>query len=188
MTEPFAAADPKQQRLDQPQRGRKWTAAAIALGGGLLTAGALTLASHSTSTASHGASTAGVSDLSTVATADIGSAVETLSPAVSSQLTAEAKSCNAPLAYVSIAKAPGSAGGNIRIISGSYVSPSFQLTDAPQRVAIPFPAPYPMGQGTIGIEANSNGAIISLRPAWTVAAINGSAIRNVIWKTGNPCQ
>lgn len=181
MTEPSAAADPKQQRLDKPQRGRKWTAAAIALGGGLLTAGALTLVSH-------GTSTAGVSDLSTVAMADIGAAADTLSPAVSAQLTAEAKGCNAPLAYVSIAKAPGSAGGSIRIISGSYVSPSFQLTDAPQRVAIPFPAPYPLGHGTIGIEANSNGAIISLRPAWSVAPINGSAIRNVIWNTGNPCQ
>lgn len=183
MSEQSAAKGPQQQLGQQPPQraGRRLTAAAIALAGGLLTAGALTLASYQTSTGT-------ASDLSIVAVADIGAAAQTIDPAVSSQLAAGARSCSTPLAHVTIAKVAGAAGGTIRIRSGNYVSPPFALTDAPQRVAIPFPAPYPLGHGAISIEGTASGALISLRPGWTVASLNGSAVRNVVWKVGNPCQ
>jgi hypothetical protein len=44
---------------------------------------------------------------------------------------------------VTLVKAPGSPSGTVRVRSGSYLSPAFHVTEAPQRVAIPYPAPYP---------------------------------------------
>ena len=87
--------------------------------------------------------------LALVAPAEIGDASKTLDPASSEQLAARAKECSVPLAHVAIWKIAGTSGGIIRIRSGNYVSPPFNLTEAPQRVAIPFPAPYPTGQGVI---------------------------------------
>lgn len=154
----------------------------IALIGGALTAGALGLVSAGTSTPN------ATSDLSTVAAADIGGAAATLNPAEAAQLAGEAKSCKVPLAYVTVAKLAGATGGTIRIKSGNYLSPPFALTDAPQRIAVPFPAPYPVGRGVISIEGDASGALISLHPTWSLAAVKGAAVRNVVWKTGNPCR
>jgi len=153
----------------------------MAVAGGVLTAGALFLISNNTSTGDS-------SNLSIVAASDIPAATETLDPATSGQLAAGAKNCTVPLAYVRITKRPDAAGGVIRIRSGNYVSPPFQMTDAPQQVAIPYPAPYPTGHGTISIEGNASGALVSLYPTWNVETVSGSAARNVIWKPGNPCQ
>jgi len=99
-----------------------------------------------------------------VVPAEIIDASKTLDPASSEQLASRAKECSVPLAQVAIWKIPGASGGAIRIRSGSYISPVFTLTDAPQRVAIPFPAPYASGQGVISVEGAANGAVIGLRP------------------------
>jgi hypothetical protein len=84
--------------------------------------------------------------LALVAPAEISDASKTLDPASSEQLASRAKECSVPLAQVAIWK------------------PVFTLTDAPQRVAIPFPAPYASGQGVISVEGAANGAVIGLRP------------------------
>jgi hypothetical protein len=91
----------------------------------------------------------------------------TLDPATSEKLASRAKECSVPLAQVAIWKTPGASGGAIRIRSGSYISPVFTLNDTPQRVAIPFPAPYASGQGLISVEGAADGAVISISPAWT---------------------
>jgi hypothetical protein len=183
MAEQFATESSDQgQGQAQPPSGRKsLVAAGIALVGGALSVGALVLVSN-------GASPASTSSLSVVAVADISAAAQTIDPAVSARLAAEAKNCTVPLAHLTIAKLPGASGGSIRIRSGDYVSPLFQITDVPQQVAIPYPQPYPLGHGAIGIEGTASGAVISLRPEWTLTTLNGSAVRNVVWKPGNPCQ
>jgi len=168
-------------KQEQPPSSRRTLRAmAIAVAGGALTAGALGWISYN-------ASTQAVSTLSTAAVADIDAAAQTIDPPMAERLADEAKSCKVPLAQLTIAKLPGASGGTIRIRSGSYLSPPFQLTDAPQRIAIPFPAAYPVGHGEIGVEGNANGARISLLPGWTVATVNGSAVHSVFWKTDNPC-
>ena len=60
---------------------------------------------------------------------------------------ADAKSCKAPIASVVLVKRPGTASALVRIRSGDDSSPAFQVTDIPQRIAIPYPAPYPTGRG-----------------------------------------
>ena len=100
--------------------------------------------------------------LSIVAPAEITDASRTLDPATSEQLASHAKECSVPLAQVAIWKTPGASGGAIRIRSGSYISPVFTLTDAPQRVAIPFPAPYASGQGVISVEGAGRGRDLGL--------------------------
>jgi hypothetical protein len=158
---------------------------AIALIGGALTVGVLMLSSGPTPNT---ATAPNASDLGIVATADIAAATPTINPSVASQLAAEAKDCKVPLAQLTISKAPGTSGGTIRVRSGNYVSPPFQVTDTPQRVAVPFPAAYPVGKGVISIEGNASGTSVSLYPTWTVQTLNGSAARNVVWTPGNPCR
>ena len=183
MAEQFATegSDQGRQQGQPPSRAKSLQAATIALVGGALTVGALLLVSNNNSAGD-------TSSLAVVAAADIDAAAQTINPTVAAQLAAEARNCTLPLAHVTIAKLPGAAGGSIRIRSGNYVSPLFQVTEVPQQVAIPFPGPYSLGHGEIGIEGNVSGAVISLRPGWAVTTLNGSAVRNVVWKPGNPCQ
>ncbi len=190
MTEQSAAAGPGPAAAGPDPSPEKSSRApliggAIALIGGALTVGVLMLASGPSPNPT---SAANASDLAIVATSDIAAAATTISPAVSSQLAAAAKECKVPLAHLTISKLPGTAGGTIRVRSGNYLSPPFQVTDTPQRVAVPFPAAYPVGKGVISIEGNASGTSVSLYPAWTVQTLNGSASRNVVWKPGNPCR
>ena len=176
-----ASASPQQQATPPPPSHRGLTALIIALAGGMLTAGAIVLVSANSSSGA-------ASDLSIVVTADIGAAAQTMDPGAASQLAAAARNCSVPIAHVVIAKLPGSAGGVIRIRSAIYLSPPFQLTDVPQQVAVPFPAPYPVGAGMLGVEGSATGVVISLRPGWTIPTLDGAAVRNVTWKVGSPCQ
>jgi hypothetical protein len=57
--------------------------------------------------------------------------------------------CPQPLAWVSLARAKPGPPMTIRLRSGNYISPTFNLAGAPVRVAIPYPAPYEIGQGTL---------------------------------------
>jgi hypothetical protein len=183
MNEQISAKDAGEQdgmRAQPASSRRALTAMAVAVVGGVLTAGGLGWVSYNTSMQAGSA-------LSTVAVADIGAATQTLDPPMAAWLADEAKSCKVPLAQLSITKLAGASGGTIRIRSGDYLSPPFELTDAPQRIAIPFPASYPVGHGEISVEGNASGAMISLLPGWTVATVNGSAVQSVFWKTGNPC-
>jgi hypothetical protein len=182
MTEQSAAASSNQQQAAPPRPPvrRGLTALIVALVGGALTAGAIVLVSANNSTGA-------TSDLSIVAAADIGAAAQTMDP-TAAQLATGARNCSVPLARVTIAMLPGASGGTVRIRSASYLSPPFQLTNVPQQVAIPFPAPYPVGAGTIGVEGNATGVVISLRPGWTIPTLDGAAVRTVTWRVGSPCQ
>ena len=163
-----------------PSRKRR-TGLLVGLIGGLLTAGAVLF------TLNGGAPfLAKNSTLSLVAPAEITDASRTLDPASSEQLASRAKECSVPLAQVAIWKTPGASGGAIRIRSGGYISPVFTLTDAPQRVAIPFPAPYATGQGVISVEGTADGAVISVAPAWHINSLVGSASLNVVWTVVAP--
>jgi hypothetical protein len=190
MTEQSAAAGPGPTAAGPDPSQEKSSRApliggAIALIGGALTVGALMLASGPSPNPTPAAN---ASDLAIVATSDIAAAAPTIDPSVSSRLVAEAKDCKVPLAHLTIFKRPGTSGGTIRVRSGNYLSPPFQVTDTPQRVAVPFPAAYPVGKGVISIEGKAGGTSVSLQPAWNVQTLNGSASRNVVWTPGNPCR
>jgi len=156
----------------------------VGIVGGFLTAGAVVLALNGGLPFMQKGPT-----LSLVAPAEITDASKTLDPAnpKSEQYASEAKKCSVPLAWVDIWKTPGASGGIIRIRSGDYISPPFTLTDAPQRVAIPFPAPYATGKGVLSVEGAASGAVISISPAWHINSLPGSASLDVVWTPKDPC-
>jgi hypothetical protein len=125
--------------------------------------------------------------LAKVAAVELDSAIVTLDPATSQQAIADAKSCKAPIAWVSLTKQPGTADGSVRIRSGPYLSPPFHVTDVPQRVAIPYPAPYETGRGVLWAIGESGGLAIDLYPRWSIRSLNGAAAINVIWTPTDPC-
>ena len=180
MSEQIRTAGPDAGKPLPPRKRR--TGLLVGLIGGVLTAGAVLF------TLNGGAPLLTKNPtLALVAPAEISDASKTLDPASSEQLASRAKECSVPLAQVAIWKTPGASGGAIRIRSGSYISPVFTLTDAPQRAAIPFPAPYASGQGVISVEGAADGAVISVSPAWHINSPVGSASLHVIWTPKDPC-
>jgi hypothetical protein len=125
--------------------------------------------------------------LSALAPTDITTALPTLDPATSKAAVEDAKNCKAPLAWVTLVKRPGSRGGMVRISSGTYLSPPFQLTDTPQRIAIPYPTPYPTGRGALSLVGDADEVWFYLTPGWFVETLKGTASINVHWTPGNPC-
>lgn len=89
--------------------------------------------------------------------------------------------CRRPLAWVSLVSAPGEPPSRLRLISGNYYSPNFEVSATPVRVAIPYPAPYETGHGTLTAIDVGGSATISLLPTWLVSASDGKTTHDVIW-------
>lgn len=135
-----------------------------------------------------GAAPAGNSRLADVAPDEIAAALETV--AVSSEEEAKfqtQRDCRRKLAWVTIAGLPNRPAGRIRLQSGNYISPAFDLTEVPVRVALPYPAPYPSGRGTIAVMGASADADVALTPPWRVAAQLGFQSREVTWTPVGSC-
>jgi hypothetical protein len=125
--------------------------------------------------------------LSALAPGEIAAAILTLDPATSQQAVADAKGCKAPLAWVVLVKRAGTPSGMVRIRSGVYLSPPFHVTDVPQRIAIPYPAPYPAGRGVLSLIGDASDLWFYLAPGWFMETLKGVASINVVWIPGNPC-
>jgi hypothetical protein len=132
-------------------------------------------------------STSGDPQLAPVMMSDLDAAASSLSPADAAQRISDAKTCKAPLATVTLSAAAGAPESTIRIRSGDYVSPPYKVTSAPQRIAIPYPAPYPTGKGVMSILGEGNGIAVSLYPVWNIDQLNGTATLNVWWPTNQSC-
>ena len=132
---------------------------------------------------------AGVGDESTLEVllpGDINAALPTLDPGSSKAAVDDAKNCKVPLAWVTLTQRPGGHGGMVRIRSGSYTSPPIKLTPAPQRVAVPYPAPYPTGRGVLTLVGEADQVGFYLTPGG-VHDVNGAYSVNVRWQVRNPC-
>ncbi len=129
------------------------------------------------------------SALAEVAPAERGAALSTmhLSPGLAASLEKQDAGCRR-LAWVAIARAPGTKGGTVRLLSGGYGSPVFTPTDVPLRVAIPYPAPYPSGHGTLTILSDAGGAIVALTPAWHAPLQAGRSSHEVSWVPNQACS
>ena len=125
-------------------------------------------------------------DLASVAGSQIDAATATMNLDAAKDAVADAKSCRVPLAEITLAAASGTT-STVRVRSGSYVSPPFALTDRPQRIAIPYPAPYPTGRGTLSVEGQASNFAVALTPTWNVNSLTGTAVRNVIWTPKAGC-
>ena len=131
----------------------------------------------------------GASELAEVKDAEIGAALTTLDPsnAALARFQTTKDSCRPPLAWVSLVSPPGQPPATVRLISGEYVSPAFEVTPVPVRVAIPYPRPYETGHGAISVVDIGGSATISLLPAWQVTAKDGRVTRQVTWLPVKRC-
>ena len=116
---------------------------------------------------------------------EINAALPTLDPGTSKAAVDDAKNCKAPLAYVTLTQRNGH-GGMVRIRSGQYLSPPIKLTPVPQRVAVPYPAPYPMGRGVLTLVGEADQVGFYLTPGG-VSDVNGAYSINVRWTVRSPC-
>jgi len=122
-----------------------------------------------------------------VAKGDLGAAAATLAPSAAAALIEDAERCRAPLVSMTISRGSAALGGTIRIRSGSYVSPYFTVTDATQRIAVPYPAPYGSGSGSFVIEGTATGVIVGLVPAKAMLQLPGAQTVPVVWHAASPC-
>ncbi len=125
--------------------------------------------------------------LDAVASADLSEAALSLDQTAGKQALDDARECKVPLAYVTLVTGPGDPPARIRIRSGAYLSPSISITNAPRRVAIPFPAAYASGKGVISIEGTAQNLSAWLAPARFVPHLAGTDVINVVWTPKNPC-
>lgn len=125
--------------------------------------------------------------LTPVAVSELDAAAATLIGSQAAQRVADAKTCKAPLVVLTIVKKGGSPDATIRIGSGDYVSPPFVVTDKPQQVAVPFPAPYPVGKGVMSVMGEGKDITVYMTPGWTVPILSGTATHNVWWDTKPNC-
>ena len=95
--------------------------------------------------------------------------------------------CERRLAVVTVRGVPGQPPGRIRLQSGRYLSPAFDLRATPMRVALPYPAPYPAGRGPIFVLGTTAEAVIALTPPWHVGANPGPHAMEVTWTPAAEC-
>jgi hypothetical protein len=130
----------------------------------------------------------GVSRVAEVAPQDVPAAIETIdAPAEQLAQLKGRKPCSVRLASVTIRRGPGQPDGRIRLQSGHYISPLFELTDMPVRVALPYPAPYETGRGVISVLGATTDAIVALTPPLHVPAQGGVRVQEVTWSPAGAC-
>jgi hypothetical protein len=129
----------------------------------------------------------GPSMLQTVARAELDHPTSYLERTIPAHAIEEARQCKIPIPYVTLQAEADKTPDRIRIRSGSYISPWLLLNGTPQRVAVPFPAPYPTGNGELFIEGVTRPVTIWLSPAIVVGTQVASNPVPVTWNTSNPC-
>jgi hypothetical protein len=130
------------------------------------------------------------SELALVDQQDIDGALTTLdgSPAVLARFKERTGGCPLPLAWIAVSPAAGQHGETIRLRSGHYFSPNFVLSDVPVRIAIPYPAPYEIGHGTLTVLHTGGNATVALRPAWHLSSQDTSVTHDVTWHSSQHCK
>ena len=173
----------------EPPRGKKPGSSRgtlIGIAGGLVIAGIAAVVVLPSLVGDKPAGVGEESTLEVLVPADINAALPTLDPATSKAAVDDAKNCKAPLAWVTLTQRPSGHGGMVRVRSGQYVSPPINLTTTPQRVAVPYPAPYPAGRGVLTLVGEADQVGFYLTPGG-VHYVNGTYSVNVRWQVRNPC-
>jgi hypothetical protein len=173
----------------EPPRGKKpgsSRGALIGIAGGLVIAGIAAVVVLPSLVGDKPADVGEESTLEVLVPADINAALPTLDPGTSKAAVDDAKNCKAPLAWVTLTQRPSGHGGMVRVRSGSYLSPPIRLTTTAQRIAIPYPAPYPTGRGVLTLVGEADQVGFYLTPGG-VHDVNGTYPVNVRWQVRNPC-
>jgi hypothetical protein len=158
----------------------------IGIAGGLVIAGIAAIVVLPGLRGDKPASVGEESTLEVLIPADINAALPTLDPGTSKAAVDDAKNRKAPLAWVTLTQRPSGHGGMVRVRSGSYLSPPIKLTPIPQRIAVPYPAPYPTGRGVLTLVGEADQVGFYLTPGG-IHDVNGTYSVNVHWQVRNPC-
>jgi hypothetical protein len=128
------------------------------------------------------------SGLAPVDDQEIAAALKTMfgTPEFLAKFKKDSAACPLPLAWITLARAPGSIAETVRVRSGSYYSPLFDVPEVPVRVAVPYPAAYEMGHGSLGVLGVKGEVVAALTPAWHVTPQSGAA-REVTWPALKRC-
>ena len=172
----------------EPPRGKKSGSRGTLIGiaGGLMIAGTVAAVVWPNLNDGKPANVGEESTLEMLLPADINAALPTLDPGTSKAAVDGAKNCKAPLAWVALTQRPGEHGDIVRVRSGPYLSPPIKLTTTPQRIAIPYPNPYPAGRGILSLIGEANGVGFYLTPG-RVQDVSGVYSINVRWQVRSPC-
>lgn len=129
------------------------------------------------------------SELAEVGEADLAGALSTmdLPDATLARLQKAPRSCGQKLAWVTLARQPGGAPETVRLRSGNHFSPVFWLPETPVRVAIPYPAPYESGRGSLTVLGATSATTVALTPAWTIPAGSLNVTHAVTWRPSGDC-
>lgn len=166
-----------------------WPAGAVAVLSGVLCWSLLASGGITAQPTETGA-LASVSELQKVDDQDVAGALTTmlLSPSVQEEFKETATGCPRPLAWLTLAADAGQQAVKVRLRSGGYLSPVFELSNVPVRVAVPYPAPYETGRGVLQAMHTGGGAAIALRPTWHVPLRDGATAHQVTWHPVPRCK
>ncbi len=135
-----------------------------------------------------GAAGSNAAALSPVPSAEIEAASTSLYSDQAVSMIEDARTCKAPLAQLWLQKWGDSAlGDTVRIRSGTYLSPWFKIVGEARRIAIPYPAPYQTGHGTIEVLGEGRRYTVALVPAHGIPELEGVERINVKWQPSSPC-
>lgn len=124
-----------------------------------------------------------------VSSADASGAINTLTPDAAQQARSDPQSCRYPMGYLLLSTPGNPAGGTVRVRTSKYQSPSFQITDQPQRIAIPIPVPPETGGlDVMTVEGNATGLVVSLYPPAEMNLTGGPQTINVWWTPRKACK
>ncbi len=98
------------------------------------------------------------------------------------------RDCGGRLAWVTLSRSDDATAQMARLRSGNYFSPAFAVTKTPVRVAIPYPAPYESGHGTLTVLGADENLAVALSPAWQIPVTTGAATHAVTWRPVGSCS
>jgi len=118
----------------------------------------------------------------------IADAIPTLTPDNQRIAQSDSRQCRYPVAFITVSTPGNPAGGTVTFRTSKYRSPSFQVTDQPQRIALPNPLPDSGGLDPLTAEGNAKGLLVSLYPTARMEPVTGSTTVTVRWPARPPCK
>lgn len=104
----------------------------------------------------------------------IAEAIPTLSGESQRLAIAKFNPCLYPLGFITVSTPGNPTGGTVSFRTSKYTSPTFHVTDKPQRIAIPNPLPETGGIDNFSVDGEAKGLIVSLYPTAMMQPVNGS--------------
>jgi hypothetical protein len=119
---------------------------------------------------------------------EIPEAIMTLNPGAQQNAQSDSRGCRFPMGFLTVATPGNPAGGTVRFRTSKYRSPPFQVTDKPQRIAIPHPLPETGGIDLLSADGDAKGLVVALYPTTRMEPINGTATVKVRWRPRPLCK